>query len=233
MKGCRGAGLSRVVWCCQKLFAVVSRCQNSPVKFEPAAVLFDVECGVLLISMVNDFMAKPTSHPQFTCSFAVPDEPGMLALGDEMAKALAVVPDSGCIIYLHGDLGAGKTTLTRAILQGLGVNERIKSPTYTLVEPYVLVNESADDSVDGDSSGRMAYHFDLYRLGDPEELEYLGIRDYCSESAILLVEWPSRGEGVLPAADVHLYLEYAQPGRLVRMESAGSLRGQWLKNIQF
>ncbi len=148
----------------------------------------------------------------------------MQALGRKIASALSRSAEPGAIIYLHGELGAGKTTLTRAILQGLGVTGRIKSPTYTLVEPYELPGE---DPV------RMAYHFDLYRLADPEELEFLGIRDYCSPQALLLVEWPERGVGVLPAADVRICIDYPESGegRDVLFESAAGRRSEWLASV--
>lgn len=148
----------------------------------------------------------------------------MQSLGKRIAEALAAAPNTGCIIYLHGELGAGKTTLTRAILQNLGVTGRIKSPTYTLVEPYELPGEPA---------GRMAYHFDLYRLADPQELEFLGVRDYFSPGAIVLVEWPERGEDVLAAADVHIEIEYlaAGEGRTVTLRATGTGHALWLETV--
>lgn len=152
----------------------------------------------------------------------VADEVAMQALGQRIAAALQQQEDAGCIIYLHGELGAGKTTLTRAILQGLGVSGRIKSPTYTLVEPYEL---------GGDLAGAMAYHFDLYRLADPEELEFLGVRDYFADAAVVLVEWPERGAGVLPPADVHIHIHYAGQGRQVVLQAADSGRTAWLQRL--
>jgi tRNA threonylcarbamoyladenosine biosynthesis protein TsaE len=144
----------------------------------------------------------------------IADEVAMQALGQQIA---AVLPE-GNVIYLHGELGAGKTTLVRSILQALGVTGRIKSPTYTLVEPYEF-------------DGRQAYHFDLYRLADPEELEYLGVRDYFSADAILLVEWPERGAGVLPPADVDIYIDYADTGRRLRLKPAAGGRHRWLATL--
>ena len=135
----------------------------------------------------------------------VPNEAAMLRLGEQMANALADI--DGGLIYLHGDLGAGKTTLVRSILQALGVSGRIKSPTYTLVEPY-------------EAGGRQLYHLDLYRLGDPQELEFLGLRDYLSANALLFVEWPEKGEGVLPAGDVHIWIQPEGAGRRVVVETS-------------
>lgn len=118
-------------------------------------------------------------------------------LGREIAAHL---PEAG-IVWLRGDLGAGKTTLTRGVLEGYGHVGAVKSPTYTIVEPYEHL-----------AAGPL-YHFDLYRLGDPEELEYLGLRDYVSSGARLLVEWPERGGARLPAPDLDIALALADPGR--------------------
>ncbi|WP_455198927.1 tRNA (adenosine(37)-N6)-threonylcarbamoyltransferase complex ATPase subunit type 1 TsaE [Kaarinaea lacus] len=146
----------------------------------------------------------------------IPDEPAMQELGGKIAACLSRVTSN--VIYLYGELGAGKTTLVRSILQAMGVSGRIKSPTYTLVEPYDLGN-------------RTAYHFDLYRLADPQELEFLGIRDYLSGHALLLVEWPERGEGVLPPADVNIRIRYRDPGRQVTIEPGAGDNHQWVQDL--
>ena len=131
-------------------------------------------------------------------------------LGARLAEALK----PGCIIYLHGELGAGKTTLARGLLHGLGHGGTVKSPTYTLVEPYQI------------GPWRL-FHWDLYRLADPEELEFLGLRDQLDSEAVLLIEWPERGQGELPAADLEVTLNYADEGRHSRLE-ARSPAGQAL-----
>ncbi|HMT92364.1 tRNA (adenosine(37)-N6)-threonylcarbamoyltransferase complex ATPase subunit type 1 TsaE [uncultured Thiothrix sp.] len=129
------------------------------------------------------------------------DEAATLALGANIAQQF---PSSG-IIKLQGDLGAGKTTLVRGLLRELGYQGTVKSPTYTLVEPYDLIN-------------RTIYHFDLYRLADPEELEYMGIRDYLDQDALCILEWPDKGGAYIPKADLQITLQQHLAGRTAYLE---------------
>ena len=128
------------------------------------------------------------------------DESAQVALGARIARAL----EAGVVIYLEGELGVGKTTLCRGLIRALGHCGAVKSPTYTLVEPYELPELSI-------------YHFDLYRLGDPEELEFLGVRDYLTPRSLWLVEWPTRGKGVLPPADLVITIDTAGPARRLQL----------------
>ncbi len=123
-----------------------------------------------------------------------------------VGAALAASLAPPCVVYLEGDLGAGKTTLVRGLLRARGHLGAVRSPTYTLMEPYPL------------GEGTL-WHLDLYRLGDPEELEYLGLRDLMDENALLLVEWPERGAGVLPPPDLVIRIAHRKEGRALEMES--------------
>jgi len=113
----------------------------------------------------------------------------------KLAAAISKLTEQGCVIFLEGDLGAGKTTFVRGFLQARGYEGNVKSPTYTLVEPYVIDQQQI-------------YHFDLYRLGEPDELEYAGGRDYFDGQSICLIEWPEKAEGYLPVADILCQLSY-------------------------
>ncbi|MBE1162645.1 tRNA (adenosine(37)-N6)-threonylcarbamoyltransferase complex ATPase subunit type 1 TsaE [Dyella acidiphila] len=133
------------------------------------------------------------------------DEDATRALGQHVAAAL----DGGLVVYLRGELGAGKTSFARALLTALGVGERIKSPTYSLVEGY-------------QAAGRAAWHLDLYRIADPGELEWLGLDALADPAAVVLVEWPERGQGALPAPDVELGLGYSGLGRHAQLQARSS-----------
>ena len=135
--------------------------------------------------------------------WALADDAETTALGRRLAGALG---SGGLVTYLHGPLGAGKTSLARALLAAQGVGQRIKSPTYSLVESY-------------EAAGRTAWHLDLYRIADPGELEWLGLDALADPDALVLVEWPEHGQGALPAADLELFLGYAGEGRSAQAQA--------------
>ena len=135
----------------------------------------------------------------FLCRY-LPDEAATLALGEVLVDVLAGAP----LVFLEGQLGAGKTTLVRGILRALGHQGSVKSPTYTLLEPYEV-------------GGRTIYHFDLYRIGNGEELDFIGIDELMDADALKLVEWPERGSTRLPSPDVVIRLSLEGEGRRVEV----------------
>lgn len=143
------------------------------------------------------------------------DEGGTAQLGAELAMALG----PGLVFYLRGDLGAGKTTLVRSILRGLGYQGKVKSPTYTLVELYVI-------------SSLNLYHFDLYRFADPDEWEDSGFREYFNPAAVCFVEWPEKAAGFLPPPDVEVRLRIRDGGREAELEAATEAGRQCLNRLR-
>ncbi len=137
----------------------------------------------------------------------IPTAEAMRQLGMEVGTALLATNDKPQCVQLEGELGAGKTTLVAGVLAAFGVKGAVRSPTYTLVEPYEL-------------PGRFLYHMDLYRLTDPDEIEPLGVRELLVPGALLLIEWPQRAPGRLPPADLSIAIEYEEPpgeGRKVQI----------------
>ena len=132
-----------------------------------------------------------------------------------LAAALATTRPPGAVVYLHGDLGAGKSTMARAWLRALGVPGAVRSPTYTLVEPYEL------------AGGGRALHLDLYRIGAAGELEFLGLDDPAGV-ALWLVEWPERGAGALPPPDLEVHLALSGAGRSARLQAGTEAGRAWL-----
>ncbi|MGM0569732.1 tRNA (adenosine(37)-N6)-threonylcarbamoyltransferase complex ATPase subunit type 1 TsaE [Marinobacter sp.] len=152
-------------------------------------------------------------------SFWLADEAATIAAGKSLANAVkSVASGAGIVIFLHGNLGAGKTTFSRGFIQGLGHRGAVKSPTYTLVEPYEQLQPAT-------------WHFDLYRLGDPEELEFMGIRDYLTPGNLCLVEWPERGEGILPVPDLEITLTPKQGGRILMLKPRSETGGELLSHL--
>ena len=144
----------------------------------------------------------------------LPDEAATLAFGAELARALA----PGLTIYLVGDLGAGKTTLTRGVLRGLGYTGKVKSPTYTLLELYTV-------------SSLYLYHFDFYRFADPQEWVDTGFREYFNADSVCIVEWPEKAGEFLPAPDLRISLEAQQSGRSLHVHAETEAGKQCLARL--
>lgn len=145
----------------------------------------------------------------------LPDEAATLAVAAQLAPLLS----GRELVFLEGDLGAGKTTFCRGLLRGLGHTGAVKSPTFTLVEPYEI------------AGGGQIFHFDLYRLTDANELEYIGIEDYLESHQLCLVEWPERGEAVLPASDLTVTLALEGSGRRLKIEANSERGGRIVRQL--
>jgi tRNA threonylcarbamoyladenosine biosynthesis protein TsaE len=148
----------------------------------------------------------------------LPDLNATERLGIDLAQPCAFSDAAARVLYLSGELGSGKTTLAAALLQALGVEGPVRSPTYSLLELYELPRG-------------LALHADLYRLQQAEELEQLGLRDYLGGRALLLIEWPERGHGYLPPPDLHLRLE-TRPVRSATIEAVSPPGRAWLARAQ-
>lgn len=151
-------------------------------------------------------------------SFVARCEDDTKKIANQMAIAMTQIGLGGITLYLNGDLGAGKTTFTRHLVQGLGHDGSVKSPTYTLVEPYLI----------GDVD---LFHFDLYRLADPEELEFMGIRDYFNANSLCLIEWPEKGWGMLAAADIEINIQIKDEQRKFEFVTHSSVADNILSSM--
>lgn len=139
--------------------------------------------------------------------YFLPDEAATVAIGAGLADVVKKTEvQQALVVYLNGDLGAGKTTLTRGFVKGMGHIGNVKSPTYTLVEPYELAKWRI-------------FHFDLYRLSDAEELEYMGIRDYFNHDCCCFIEWPEKGAGLLAKADLIINIAYQNEQRIITLQA--------------
>jgi tRNA threonylcarbamoyladenosine biosynthesis protein TsaE len=145
----------------------------------------------------------------------LPDEAATLALGAALAKSI----EPGLTVFLHGELGAGKTTLVRAVLRGLGYEGRVKSPTYALVELY-------------DVSRLHLYHFDFYRFRDPKEWISAGFAENFGGRNVCFVEWPEKAAGSLPPQDLDVCLDFQDAGRVVRLDSRTPLGARLLDSLR-
>jgi tRNA threonylcarbamoyladenosine biosynthesis protein TsaE len=148
----------------------------------------------------------------------LPDSSVTEALGRALARSFPGAAQAAAVVYLRGELGAGKTTCVRSLLRAFGVTGLVRSPTYTLVETY-------------HAAALTCVHVDLYRLQSLNEVDELGLRDLTGPSSLLLVEWPEKGGLALPRADLDLTLRYAADARQARLGAATSLGVEWLRNL--
>ena len=140
------------------------------------------------------------------------------AFGAQLAAAIPLNATAPVVLYLTGDLGSGKTTLTQGFIRGCGITDAVRSPTYALMEPY-------------EASGFTLLHLDLYRLRDPGELEALGLRDWAVRRTIWLIEWPEKGGNRLPSPDLHVSLMVTHGAHRITVTAASGFGRAWLRRI--
>jgi tRNA threonylcarbamoyladenosine biosynthesis protein TsaE len=157
--------------------------------------------------------------PDADFELTLPDSGATDALGLALAQTFPGALDDCAVLYLHGELGAGKTTCARSLLRGLGVTGLIRSPTFTLIEAYP-------------QGSLTAAHIDLYRLQGGLEVDELGLRDFLNPGCLMLIEWPEKGGNALPPADMQLTLKYGQSGRSATLRAATALGSNWLHNLR-
>jgi tRNA threonylcarbamoyladenosine biosynthesis protein TsaE len=151
--------------------------------------------------------------------YFLPNENATISIGSSLAHVVkSNSHQQALVVYLYGDLGAGKTTLTRGFVRGMGHVGNVKSPTYTLVEPYEL-------------EPWRVFHFDLYRLADPEELEYMGIRDYFNDDCCCFIEWPEKGAGLLANADLIITIVYQDEQRVISLQAKSTFGEQVVTSL--
>ena len=152
-------------------------------------------------------------------SFLLESEEDFKQFAARNAACFVSSEKTGCMVYLQGNLGAGKTTFVRSLLQSIGYLGKVKSPTYTLIEPYEV-------------NGISIVHMDLYRMAGPEELEWLGLRDLLTDQTICFVEWPEMGRGFLPDADILIEILHEEDARQLKLVANSPVGKKIVKNIQ-
>jgi tRNA threonylcarbamoyladenosine biosynthesis protein TsaE len=156
--------------------------------------------------------------PPASIDLNLPDSGATESLGRALAAALPETATAGAVVYLHGDLGTGKTTTARSMLHSLGVVGKVRSPTYTLIDTYLLPRVAC-------------VHIDLYRVQSLNEVEELGIRDLAGPGSVMLIEWPEKGAGAIPPADLILALDYAGEARRGVVTPGSGLGENWVTKL--